>query len=270
MMNPFLAINANGDGVTRAVTLALPRDTVRNLLPAGLELGEQSVTDSGLHPVVLFFHDLYGAGFSLPSFFPKQTYREFSMGVPYTYLSRGFITAGHPGPYYYMPKLYLDNPWPALTGLIGWGFAKRLAAIHVTDDRYTISNSSGRLTSLSWKTDSSAYYKPIAAYSYFTAIRTMLEQPLISMVPMGMGPFFVVSNFERHWDVAQLRPLQTVVDVDFDFVTGYPAGRYPASDWSAGIDKSVLGSYELRAPWRLSLPYHPLLSFGRPGTALTR
>lgn len=261
MMNPFLAINANGFAVTRGVTLKLDADTVRTLLPAGLELGEQSLTDSQSHPVVLFFHSISNAGFSLPSLLPRQAYHEFVLGVPYVRLAGLSITPGHPGPYLFMPRLLLDSIWPTLTGVLGWGFAKRTAAIQVTSDSCTISDSSGRVISLSWRTDAGAYSQPISAYSLFAPIRSILEQPLISMVPAGMGPFFVVSNFERYWSAAKLKPLQATLKVDYDFVTGCPPGQYPSEGVPKGIDMDPLGSYELSAPWRLSLPYHPLISF---------
>ena len=89
----------------------------------------------------------------------------------------------------------------------------------------------------------------------------MLDQPLISAVPATLGPLFVLSDFEKNWGVATIRPMKTALEVDVSFVTGYPCGRYPKEGWSAGIDESVLGSYELKSPWRLSLPYPPWFSF---------
>jgi Acetoacetate decarboxylase (ADC) len=260
--NPFAAINLNGDGNMRGLTLALPTDTVRDLLPCGLELGSQTVTPTGTHPVILFFHDLFRAHMSVPALTPSLTYHEHSMGIPYSYLSRHSITPGHPGPYYFMPRLFLDNPIATFGGLLGWGFTKKIASIQVTADRFTISDSTGQvLTSMSWRTKNGGGFRPVSAWPYFEPIRQMLDQPLIAQVPAGMGPFFALSDFDKDWDVATLRPLETSLDVDVEYVAGYPGGRYPSSDWSPGIDESVLGSYELRSPWRLSLPYPPLLSF---------
>lgn len=264
MTNPFAAINAHGGAVTRGVTLALPSDCVRNLLPAGLDLGTQDVTPRGTHPVIVFFQDMLRASFSIPTLFPAQTYREYCMGVPYSYLSRESITPGHPGPYFFMPKLYLDNPWPTATGILAWGFAKSLASIQVTADSFTISELSGlRLTALSWKAKTTGNYAPVGNWPNFAPIRAMLDQPLISMFPATLGPFFLLSDFDRNWDVAAIKPMETVLEVDIEFVPGYRAGRYPASGWSPGIHKSVLGSYELRVPWRLSVPYPPIFSFRR-------
>jgi hypothetical protein len=91
----------------------------------------------------------------------------------------------------------------------------------------------------------------------------MLSQPIISMVPASLGPFFILSDFDKNWDVAAVQPIQTGLEVDVEYVPGYGGGRYPVSGWSPGIDESVLGSYELRAPWRLSIPYPPVFSFRR-------
>ncbi len=262
--NPFTAINVHGGGITRGVTLALTSDWARDLLPAGLELGKQDVTDDGYHPVILFFHDVFQAQTSIPSLVPGMNYHEHSIGIPFAYLSRNSITPGYPGPYHFMPKLYLDNPLAAAAGVLLWGFAKEMASILVTAERFTINGFDGRrLTALSWNTGGGGVHRPVGDWPYFKPVRRMLEQPLISMVPAAMGPFFIRSDFDRNWQVATVRPLQTALDVDVEYAPGYPGGRYPVSGWSPGIDSSVLGSYELRAPWRLSVPYHPLLSFRR-------
>jgi hypothetical protein len=266
-MATFSPFNFSGGfGHMRGVTLALPSDRVQNFLPSGLELGEQSLTPKGTHPVVLYFHDMFRAGFSIP-IAASQSYHEYSMNVPFVYLSPSSLTPGRPGPYQFMTKLYLDNLGATLVGLMCFGFAKEMASIQVTTDRYTITSLAGqRLMSLAWKEDEQAGFQPVAECANFQPIREMVSQPLISVVPFSVGPFFAVADFDKNWDVATVRPLQTVVEVDVSSLPGYDCGRYPSSGWSPGIDQSVLGSYELRAPWRLSLPYPPMMSFGRvPG-----
>ncbi|HUI77146.1 MAG TPA: acetoacetate decarboxylase family protein [Bryobacteraceae bacterium] len=261
--NPFAAINLNGDGTMRGVTLALPAGRVRDFLPAGLELGTQDVTPPGTHPVILFFHDMFRAQMSIPTLLPNMTYHEHSVGVPFSYLSSGSLTPGNPGPYYFMPKLYLDNFLATLGGLLFWGFAKEMGSVTVTAERYTVTSLTGlRVTSLAWKPEE-ADYRPIAEYGNFEPVRQMLSQPVIALAPASIGPFFILSDFDKAWDVATIRPLHTALEVDVEYVPGFAGGRYPADGWSPGIDSSVLGSYVLRAPWRLSLPYPPLLSFRR-------
>jgi hypothetical protein len=262
--NPFAAINLHGDGTMRGVTLALPTARVLDLLPAGLELGKQEVTPPGTHPVILFFHDMFRAQMSIPTLLPNMTYHEHSVGVPFSFLASGSITPGMPGPYYFMPKLYLDNFWATIGGLLFWGFAKEMASATVTATSYTVNSLAGqRLTALTWKKPKQEELRPIAECKHFEPVRQMLTQPIISMLPAAMGPFFILSDFDKAWEVATIRPLETSLEVDVEYVPGYAGGRYPASGYSPGIDASVLGSYELRAPWRLSLPYPPLMAFRR-------
>jgi hypothetical protein len=259
--NPFAAINVNGTGTMRGVTLALPTAHVRAMLPPGLELGAQQVTPPGTHPVVLFFHDMFRAQMSVPTLLPNMTYHEHSIGVPFSYLAAGSIMPGVPGPYYFMPKLYLDNFLATLGGFLFWGFAKEMASVTVTGTSYAIDSLAGsRVSSLAWKASEPHPFKPIAEYPNFEPIRQMLTQPIISSVPAAMGPFFALSDFDKDWAAATLSPLQTRVEVNVEYVPGYPAGSYPATGWSPGIDSSVLGSYELKAPWRLSLPYPPMFA----------
>lgn len=257
--NPFAAINVNGYGTMRGVTLALPSALVRNMLPAGLELGAQDITEPGTHPVILFFHDMFRAQMSIPTLLPNMTYREHSVGIPFSYLTGGPTAPACRGPYYYMPRLYLDNFLATLGGIVFWGFAKEMANVTVTDTSYAITSlGGGPLTSLTWKEPETGAFKPIAEYPSFEPVRQMLTQPIISKVPAGAELYFVLSDFDKEWETATVRPLETCVDVNVEYVLGYRAGRYPASRWSPGIDSSVLGSYELRAPWRLSIPYLPM------------
>ncbi len=260
--NPFNIINLNGDGTIRGMTIVLPVDRVRDFLPAGLELAEQDVTPKGTHPIIVHFNDMFRAQMSIPTLLPNMTYHEHIFAVPYVNISRGSITPGRPGPYFFMTKLFLDSFWATLGGLVFWGFAKEMASFQITGERYSITSLTGpRITSLEWKVDEKHGHKPVAEYPHFAPVREMLSQPVISMIPASMGPFFILSDFDKDWDVATVRPLRTALDVDVAYVPGYECGRYPDTGWSPGIDQSVLGSYEVRAPWRLSLPYPPLLSF---------
>ena len=260
--NPFNF--SGGFGHMRGVTLALPSDRVRNLLPSGLELGDQSLTSPGTHPVVLYFHDMFQAGFSIP-ITASQNYHEYSMNIPFVYLSRSLLMPGCYGPYQFMVKLYLDNFGATVLGLACFGFAKEMASIQVTTDRYTITSLTGqRFMSLTWKEeDERGGFQPVALCANFQPIRQMVSQPLISSVPFSVGPFFAVSDFDKNWDVATVRPLRTIVEVELSSLPGYDSGRYPSTGWSPGIDESVLGSYELRVPWRLSFPYSPMMPVGR-------
>jgi hypothetical protein len=260
---PFGLINLAGYGHMRGVTLARPKDAVRNLLPAGLELGDQDVTPGGTHPIVLLFNDMIRAELSFPNLMPSLTYHEHFIAVPFTFLSPTSFTPGYPGPYYYLVKGYLDSFLATVGGRYLWGLPKELANLQVTSNQYVVFDPCGkRLTSLSWNQDSGKDFRSVGELPNFDPIRWMLTRPIISMMPAALGPFFVVSEFQIQWEAATLRPLQTKVEVDVAFVPGYECGRYPASGWSPGIDQSVLGSYELQAPWKITTIYPPLLASG--------
>ena len=258
--NPFDIVNLHGEGTMRGVTLALATARVRDFLPVGLELGEQTVTPPGPHPVVLFYHDMIRATMSIPTLLPNMTYHEHSVGVPFSYISRGSPGNRSLGPYYFMPKLYLDNFLAVVGGTWFWGFAKHPGNFVVTENSYSISSIDGRrLTSLEWESTTAA--RPIREFPHFEPVRQMLAQPMISMLPAALGPFFFLSTFDKDWEKATVRPLRTALEVDVEYVPSFSGGRYPHEGRSPGIDESVLGSYELRAPWRLGLLYPPGLNF---------
>ena len=260
-LNPFSAINLNGDGVFRGVTLAVPIKSVRALLPPGLVLGNQSVTKVGTHPVIASYNDLTRAQMSIPSLLPVLHYNEYTLGIPYTFIGRNGLNANSPGPYYYMPKLFLNSNLAVLGGIAFWGFTKTPARFDVFADNIVIRDVSEKpMTSLAWTP--SGPFKTIAGYRKFEPIRQMLDQPLISQVPPMGGPIFVISDFDKRWDAATIRPLEITLAIDDDFVNGcrsFADCTCGPGTTAPGIDRQALGSYELVAPWRLSLPYLPIM-----------
>jgi hypothetical protein len=158
-MNPFdptNLISLRGLGTMRGFTASLPTDTVRKLLPHGLELGAQSVTAPGTHPVLFGFNDMFRLHWSFPSLLPNETYRELSVGVPFAYLTQGQVTSQSPGPYYFMPQLYLDNLFAVVGGTLLWGFNKQLANFLVTAERYDVRPRVAAIRSRHWNGPMSA------------------------------------------------------------------------------------------------------------------
>ena len=267
--NPFNLVNLHGQGCFRGVTLALPTAQVLRFLPAGLVLGPQQVTPPGTHPVILSFNSLSRAVMSVPTLLPTLTYHEFTFGVPYSHVEPGLLGkaigsllgrsgGAHHGPYYYMPRLFLDSVLATVGGLLYWGYAKKLARFKVGERRFAIDGEDGApLIELSW--DSLGTTQPPSAFGHFDAVRAMLSQPLVSQLPAALGPLFVVADFNKAWDTATLQATTTSVRVQSEFVPGFGVGLHPAEGQAAGIDSSVLGSYELNASWVLGMPHAPLL-----------
>jgi hypothetical protein len=216
---------------------------VCGLLPAGLRLGEQGVTPAGTHPVIFQFHDFVNCQWSLPTWLQPMQFHEQTVGIPFTYLDAG-------GPYFFMPKLYLDDLWVQLNGRFWWWFDKELAAVKRTGHCYTVTNLSGRrLVSLDWSADGGDGYLPAAGFSVFEALRQLLDQTLISAFPAA-SPYFSLTDFDRNWNLGKVRPLRTVLDVDPAYMPGFSGGSFSAAS----------ASYEFSAPWWLSLPYGPAAS----------
>jgi hypothetical protein len=251
------AVGFIGEGITRLVPLALPSVKVRAWLPDGLELGEQNFTLPGTHPVIFLFQEFSHCQFSFPTLLRSMNYHEQSVGVPFTHIQKG--VAGSLGPYYFMPRMCLDDLW-VLVGSVGWGFNKELARVNMTAGSYTVTSLAGRrLASLAWTGENN--HRAVRGYTEFEPIRQILSQRLVTAFPAHGGPFFALTDFNRRWEMAKVRPVRAILEIDPSYMQGFNAVRYPASGWSEGIESSALGSYELLAPWWLSFPYPPLLPF---------
>ncbi|MET0285354.1 MAG: acetoacetate decarboxylase family protein [Polyangiales bacterium] len=237
-----------GDGIFRGATLELPQAQVRALLPHGLTLGAQQLTRPGTHPVIMLCNEILRAHMTVPSALPSLSYRELSLGIPHCYL-------GAAGPFYYQPRLWLDDGLAMLGGVLYWGLTKRLAHIAVDAERFAVAQAGRALTSLQFTACGDAL--PVRAYPRFAALRALHQQPLVMTLPLGLGgPFFVCADFDKAWEAGTLQPLRTHARIDISYLPGLPTGAFDAE----GIDACALGSYELRLPWRLSLPYPPALT----------
>lgn len=259
-VNPFDPaglLHLGGLGTMRNVTLALPTDEVRRLLPAGLELGAQPLTPPGTHPVILGFHDMFRLHTSFPSLLPSLTYHEHSIGIPWCYVTGGADIAGSPGPFYFMPALLLDSVLATLGGLLFWGYPKRLARIEEDGGRYRVMREDGApLVTLTWRARGAA--RPALAWERFALQRSALSQPLLGLWPVGLGPWFAAADFPKVWERTELTELESAVEVHTDYVTGFGRARYPSRGNLPGIGDSIIGSYAMATQWRMSMPYPPL------------
>jgi hypothetical protein len=250
-----------GEGITRCAVLALPAWKVRAFLPPDLELREQDVTPKGTHPVIWLFHGFIHCQFSFPTFLPPMKYNEQTFGIPFTSISVGQGVPGQAGPFYYMPKLYLDDLWVWMIGRNYWGFDKEMAVVNVSESSYTVASPAGRqLASLIWTGSGDEAQVAIDGGCHFDPIRQMLTQPLISLSPAAVGPFLTLTDFDRNWNLASIRPIRAVLDIDPLYLPGFEGGRYATSGDLAETSPRLLGSYEMSAPWWLSFPYLPLLT----------
>jgi hypothetical protein len=242
-------------GIThmRGALLTLPIETIKRLLPPGLEPGIQTITSPGFHPVLLFFNDNFRTRLSVPSLIPSITYHEFHIGIPYTSLTQG--PGSGSGPFYFMPHLYLDHWAPIAGGILFWGFAKQIASMLVTGNSYTVTDALGRtVASLQWSADDrfEIPWSPVLSFIPFQQILPMLQQPLVSRLPVSVGPYFVVSDFIREWDTAMVRRLQ---NGSSQTILTASTSHHSRSTPNSNEDPMVY--FEVTAGWDLSLPYSP-------------
>lgn len=257
LYDPLNMFHLSGTGVMRYMTLALPVQTVRSMLPNGLELAPQSLTPAGTHPVMLGFHDMFRLHTSFPSLLPSMSYHEHSVGIPFCYINQPQLGLHLPGPYFYMPIVMLDHLLATIGGLVFWGFAKRFERVSNNDRRYEVARMDGTPI-LCMEYSPSDEVCPIRDYPDFEPQRQALAQTVVSIFPAGMGPYFVLSQFPKNWATATLQPITARLQVFSDYVLGFSAGSYPAADANAGSTVAALEAYELQAPWKLSSPYPAL------------
>jgi hypothetical protein len=243
-----------GSALMRGVTLTLPTRRVEELLPTGMRLRGQDLTPPGTHPLVLFFYHIFRAHMTIPTPMPDLTYYEQIVGVPFVDVVGDFPNPVPGGPFFFMPQLLLTDYLATLGGRLYWGFAKDLAQITETERSYEVRGLDGRpLIKLELEHTGDA--KPVRDYPHFERMQKVLDQPLVSQVPLGVGPYFVASDFSKVWSSARMRPMTTVVHIAEEFVPGLPTGRFPIHGRAPGIDVDVLGSYEFVTDWTQSLIY---------------
>ena len=227
-------------------------------------LGDQNVTPPGTHPVVFLFHDFSECQFSFPTSLRSMKFREQTVGIPFTYMRNGASLAREAGPYYFMPKLYLDDLWVYLNGVFWWGFNKEMATVAVTGNRYTVASLTGEpLALLEWSAYGGGGPREPAGYPGFEPMRRMLSQPLISVFPAASGPLFSLTDFDRRWNLTTVQPLDSVLNVASSYLPGFKCGSFTLPGGPREIGSSLPESFELSGPWWLSLPYNPSLPFSR-------
>jgi hypothetical protein len=119
------------------------------------------------------------------------------------------------------------------------------------------------LVTASW--ENTGEYRPLREFErefeHVEPVRQALDQPLIVMVPLSIGPWFCIYDFRRRWEESTIRPIKMVTDVHTDYVVGFSTGRYPEEGTERGIDHDVLGSFELQTQWFMGAPYPPIPQF---------
>ena len=67
---------------------------------------------------------------------------------------------------------------------------------------------------------------PITEMPNFEPIRQMHDQPIVSLLPLGVGPFFACSSFDKDWFSGTIRPLETTMRIEQAYVPGLDTGSF--------------------------------------------
>ena len=253
--------DAHGTIDTRVTVLVLPAEQVRKLLPAGLELAPQPVVASGYHPVYLLSsHDIFKAWFG------DMDYQELMLAVPYVQISDP--RDRYPGPYIYMPRLYLNATVPRVLGVHLYGWEKQAATItNVSagpNTTYTVIPEGGSVPAFTGKFHEvpGTSPQPPAAYANFTIVRQLFEQPTISQALRIVDPDAFHARFPGPLLATTVlyqvdQPGTTIQPIEAEITIGAaltPAGIPPGTYRSPSLLASSLGSFRLQCKQFVTLP----------------
>ncbi|MBZ5710483.1 NAD(P)-binding protein [Nannocystis pusilla] len=253
---------AQGTLDARVAVLVLPSETVRQLLPAGLELAPQPVVPSGWHPVYLFFsHEIFRAWFG------TMDYEELLIGVPWVQISDP--KASYPGPFIYMPRLYLNELLPCELGVHMYGWEKQMGTLNVVGDgspkvQFTVTPKGGSAPAVTGEFTEVPGVGPKSSADVrnFLIVRQLFEQPTISQAlhiidPNSFnsphaGPFLAANNILQADDPsATIQPLAATITIGASLTPpGIPPGTYRVPS----LVDAELGAFRIRCPQAISLP----------------
>lgn len=233
------------------VVWPMPINNVISMLPSGLKLGEQHITSTATHPVLLAFGQHRNAGLTEFQFlFDNVTYLESSLSVPFVQFEGQQKNAGEN--FIYMPRLYLNDLRATLGGNLFWGFNKELGNINPKSE-----------SSQAYQVNSHIFDQPITSLNFelsgncgntsefpnFSVVQTMMNQPLILKTMRGFGPY-VRANYDWNFGQASIQPIQATVNIFQQYVSGLKPGTYSIE----GIDQVELGAFQMENSWTLHLP----------------
>lgn len=200
--------------------LGFPAGVVRRMLPPGLELDRQFLTPAGQHPVALYFgwQDKVRA-----NFWPGGwDYLEFIISVPYVRHADPVLRTAVPGPFIYMPWLYLNKRAPVLLGVWGYGYNKTLAAMSADTRSYEVRSPGGDpIVSCSFERVRAT--GGCVDFPRMRAIQQAYALPLVSRTRWGR---WLYSYFDFALGQAAIQPIDMSIRIHDQAATGLPAGRY--------------------------------------------
>lgn len=239
------AIGATGIFTAVFGVWSAPRAVAASMLPPGLGLAPQNITGPDEHPVVFLLGREWDVSVHVGPFKARDCqYLEFLLAVPFVARKSG--TTAMPGPFVFMPRLFLDN-WPFVVAGWFYGYAKRRARVQSPPDGYGIQSLLLGTPSLSARFEDRGPWGPVGDYPNASHLTPVFHLPFV-----GRGPFgsFIYSDLDFHMDRSRIQPVAAQIRIEASFARGVP----PGSHSFPGIDQSSFGAFRIEVPWTLGPP----------------
>ena len=225
--------------------LPFPREVVQRMLPKGLELAEQTLSAAGQHPVVLFF------GWQdrvRPNFSPfGMSYLEFIISVPYVQHADPALRAVVPGPFIYMPQLYLNRASPVWLGVYAYGYKKAQAQISANGNDYLVRQLKSGDPIVAGSFRKAGATGTAGDFPHLRAVQQAYGLPLISRTLLGT---WLYSYFDFALGQALIQPIEMTVKIHNDQAAGLPPGVYKVPN----IRNGSLGGFFMSTAASISNP----------------
>lgn len=227
------------------VVVLSPRNpNVEALLPPGLRLGKQDITQPGTHPVVLMFghHSRVRPWFMAPT--AGGAYDEWIVATPF--LERG---TGDTAPWSYTSRLYLNSLRYVLPGRM-YGYPKALARTLVNEDQssYIVETFPSGKPRVSMTCQPLGPSMPFVALPRAARLAPIFNKPFVQrLAPMP----WLGSRMWFELDAAIVRP----VAAHFKLADGCAPGLKAMSMDVGSIVNGIPGAFHMSCDWMLSRPY---------------
>ncbi|MEO8682811.1 MAG: hypothetical protein ABI665_27430 [Vicinamibacterales bacterium] len=214
------------------------------LLPPGLKLGRQDLTQPGTHPVMLMFghHSHVRQWFMPPT--AGGSYDEWIVATPF--LER---ETGDAAPWSYMSRLYLNRWWYVLLGWM-YGYPKKLARTLASDDQstYIVETFPDGKPRVSMTCQVLGPSLPFVALPRAAKLAPIFQEPFVQR----LGPLpWLGSRMWFELDSAIVQP----VAAHFTLADGCAPGLKAMSMDVGSILNGVPGAFHMSCDWMLSRPY---------------
>lgn len=229
---------------------AVDAAALQAILPPGMMLAPQAFTPAGTHPVTLLANQQLGVRMSaLPPFLGFAPYREAIVSVACVQVE------GHPGTFNYLPNLYLSNRMAQVSGVLFYGFNKRMGRIEMGNSAYAVATPDGRSV---W---SARYQDRGFPRSLFDSPEAGRVQSLCDQVIVTEGKFtrWHFSSFDFSLGTAEITPVAAEIEIQDATLAQLPKGRMVAHPLAMEGDgprdtQGLPGAFRIRTSWTLSNP----------------